>query len=73
MKATHEINATKDGTIYTFEDGTTLDIKAAGSTGHLTKPARDGCGTFGFPIRNAGDALHALMHDREIPSHCKAW
>jgi hypothetical protein len=30
-------------------------------------------GSFGFPVRFAGDVFHALRKDEAIPTHCKAW
>ena len=73
MKFTHQINDTGTGTVFTFENGVTLDTRADDSTGRVTYPPRGDVGSIGFPIRHSGDCFHALKQGLPIPQQCKAW
>jgi hypothetical protein len=64
---------TATGTRYNFGDGTTLETNATDGTGRLTRRGPDGQHAIGLPIRNTGDAYHALRTGRPIPDHCKAY
>ena len=57
---------------YTFENGIEL------TNHHITFPAKDDVGSFGFPIKFHGDVFHALRMGKiscaaDIPTHCKNW
>jgi hypothetical protein len=64
---------TANGTRYNFGDGTTLETNATDGTGRLTRRGPDGLHPIAFPIRNTGDAYHALRTGRPIPDHCKTY
>ncbi len=70
LKFTNKIK--NDKNIYTFENGVVLTNYIDGG-GHVEYPPKDGVGSFGFPVRFAGDVFHALRKDEAIPTHCKAW
>jgi hypothetical protein len=56
-----------------FPNGEILRFYSSGGGGMLTHPARGDVGSFSFPLRNAGDAFHALRLGKPLPDHCKGW
>jgi hypothetical protein len=66
-------NATNGETIARFPDGKTLRFHNEGGGGTLTHPRNGDVGPFTFPLRNAGDAFHALFLGLPLPDHCKGW
>jgi len=73
MTFTHQINEAGTGTLFTFENGVTLNAQAKDGTGTVEYPPRGDVGSFGFPIRHSGDCFHALKQGLPIPPQCKAW
>lgn len=73
LKVEYRINDSKTGTLFTFEDGVTLNTIAKDSTGSVTYPAKGDVGAFTFPIRHSGDCLYALLQRKPIPAQCKAF
>ena len=55
-----------------FENGVILEA-GEDDKGHVTYPAKDGMGSFGFPVKFLGDVFFALQAEDAIPAHCKAW
>ena len=73
MKFKHQVNEAKTGTLFTFENGVTLEAMAKDGIGRVTYPPAGEVGSVGFPIRHSGDCFHALKQGLPIPDQCKAW